>query len=80
MFKELTARQILLGNNCAVGVQWIDTINKAYGGLVKTLTDVTPWRRWRWCTTDRYRLVSSVDAQSNRLLGYFFSETKQTRK
>lgn len=40
MFQELTSRQLLLGNDCAVGVQRIGIINKDYAGLVKTLTNV----------------------------------------
>ena len=41
MFQELTLEQVLLGNDCAVGVQGIGIINiKAYGDSVKTLTNV----------------------------------------
>ena len=40
MFQKLTLGQVLLGNNCAVGVQGIGTINiKGYDGSVKTLTN-----------------------------------------
>ncbi|XP_056850847.1 uncharacterized protein LOC130500140 [Raphanus sativus] len=40
MFQELTSGQVLLSNDCEVGVQGISTINiKAYGGSIKTLTN-----------------------------------------
>ncbi|WZZ51379.1 hypothetical protein YC2023_051486 [Brassica napus] len=41
MLQEMTSGQVIFGNYCAVGVLGIGTINiKAYGGSVKTLTNV----------------------------------------